>query len=227
MGDLEKHREAARVVKPRFDLETYPSARVRQGAHELTLRADEKGKAHSTKEINCAKWSPSRVDEEWHALCQALYRCVEVDEWYKMYETRKELNGGLNIKGIGKQMRAGPCISWLKIRRRAKSGTIPRTKFGTLHLQDPASSGGSNEKGRRRLLVNRLRRFLKLQIVKEVSPSSPSKPRMVGGGSGRVDVFVGRFDGKKPSQTGHLGEVRTTNRRTRRSPDVLWVRFLG
>ena len=44
-GDQEKYKETARVVKPQFDLETYPNARVREGADELTLRSEETGKA--------------------------------------------------------------------------------------------------------------------------------------------------------------------------------------
>ena len=34
IGDLEKCKETGRVVKPQFDLETYPNARVREGADE-------------------------------------------------------------------------------------------------------------------------------------------------------------------------------------------------
>ena len=42
IGDLEKDKETARVVKPQVDLETYPSARVREGEDEFTLRMEEK-----------------------------------------------------------------------------------------------------------------------------------------------------------------------------------------
>ena len=41
IGDLEKYKKTARVVKPQFDVETYPNAR-RAGEDQLTLRIKEK-----------------------------------------------------------------------------------------------------------------------------------------------------------------------------------------
>ena len=73
IGDLEKYKETGRVAKPQLGLETYPNARVREGADELTLRAEEKLFAlafSSTQEINCDTWEArAPADEDQHALC--------------------------------------------------------------------------------------------------------------------------------------------------------------
>ena len=84
--DLEMSKETTKIVRPRFDLETYPNARAQLGADELTIRAEEKGTALAflnMKEISYARWSPPLVDEDWHAVCQALNRSLEADEWSK------------------------------------------------------------------------------------------------------------------------------------------------
>ena len=69
------------------------------------MRAEEKGTALAflnIKEISYARFSPPLVDEDWHAVCQALNRSLEADEWSKMYDTWKELKvnrwaGGLLV----------------------------------------------------------------------------------------------------------------------------------
>ena len=79
----ELYEQEIKVVKPQFDLETYPRAKLRDGANELTLRADGEGPVFTffgAKEINSDRWS------------QVLYQSIETEEWYKMYETQKELH---------------------------------------------------------------------------------------------------------------------------------------
>ena len=173
--DQEKCKETARVVKPQFEV-TNPNARVREGADELTLRAEEKGKAlasHNAKEINCDKWAPPPADEDWHVLCQVML-------WKQTNgtgcDTRRDLNRELNVKGVGEQMAQG---RWLKPRGWSKEWYDSTTKkdengvLGSALARPGQSLGGGCEEGKRRLLVFGLSRFLVSLIVKEVSPSPP------------------------------------------------------
>ena len=106
--DLEQHEQTIKVEKPQFALETYVCAKIKEGADDLTLRADEEALAFTffgTKEINIEECGPSLANEDWHAICQVLYQSIETEEWYNMYETF-ELNRELHIKGQGKKMKA-------------------------------------------------------------------------------------------------------------------------
>ena len=51
--------------------------------------------------------------KDWHALCQAMYRSMEADEWHRMCDTRRDVNRELNVNGVGEQMAHG---RWLKPR---------------------------------------------------------------------------------------------------------------
>ena len=72
VGDLRRGTISVNVEQPQFS-EAFPEAVNREGADELTLRADEVG----TKHIEFERWRPSLVDADWHAFCQAIYKGIE------------------------------------------------------------------------------------------------------------------------------------------------------
>ena len=79
--------ESKKVVKPKFTTD-FPEAVAREGADELTLRAHEEGALRSfidTTNVGDKRWEPPLVDEDWHAICQAIYMGVEGAEWETMY----------------------------------------------------------------------------------------------------------------------------------------------
>ena len=65
-GDLEKTQESLPVVKPQFTAD-FPEAVVREGADELTLRAEEQGMLRTfidTADVGESRWRPPL---DWHA----------------------------------------------------------------------------------------------------------------------------------------------------------------
>ena len=69
LGDLEKNMGSRKVVKHKFTTDI-PEAVLREGADELTLRQDD------TKDVGDSGWGPPLVDEDWHAICQAIFKGV-------------------------------------------------------------------------------------------------------------------------------------------------------
>ena len=65
------------VVEPKFNKEDFPAAADREGAEELTLRKDEEGGPPTridTTNVGDSRWGPPLVDEDWHAICQAIHK---------------------------------------------------------------------------------------------------------------------------------------------------------
>ena len=74
--DLEKETRSKKVVKPNFTTD-YPGAFIREGADELTLRADEEEVVRSfidTTNVGNKRWGPPLVHEDWHVFCQATFQ---------------------------------------------------------------------------------------------------------------------------------------------------------
>ena len=87
-GNLERYKESRKVVRPNF-LADIPEAIVREGPDELTLRAEQAGVSRTfidTTYVADFKWRPPLVDEDWHAICQAIFQAVEGPEWESMYQ---------------------------------------------------------------------------------------------------------------------------------------------
>ena len=80
IGDLERVRESLPVVKPNFTAD-FPCAVVREGgAGELALRREEEGMLRTfvdTTDVGDSRWGPPLVDEDWHAICKAIFKGVE------------------------------------------------------------------------------------------------------------------------------------------------------
>ena len=67
------------VQKPKIS-EAFPEATIREGADELTLRADDVGTQRAfinTEHIEFERWGPPMVDADWRAFCQAIYKGSE------------------------------------------------------------------------------------------------------------------------------------------------------
>ncbi len=75
--ELEKHSEAMKVVRLNLNRATFPDATIREGVDEWTVRA------------GMLRTLPP-VDEDWLAICEAIYRGVEGAEYLKFVEMNKE-----------------------------------------------------------------------------------------------------------------------------------------
>ena len=56
---------------------------------------------------------PSLVDEDWLAICQAIFRCVEGAEWKNQYYKFVEMNKEVNVSRPSGSSRAK---TWWKTR---------------------------------------------------------------------------------------------------------------
>ena len=68
------------VVEPKFFTADLLVAVLREGADELIMRREEEGMLRTfidTSNVRDNRWGPPLVDEDWHALCQAIFNGVE------------------------------------------------------------------------------------------------------------------------------------------------------
>ena len=75
VGGLRRGTRSIHVKKPQFS-EAFRGAVIREGADELTLRAEEVGMQRAvidTKHIEIERWEPPPVDADWLAFCQVIY----------------------------------------------------------------------------------------------------------------------------------------------------------
>ena len=75
-------------------MEITPEAAIREGADELTLRAEEVGTLEACMNIDHIeeyRWGPPLVDAERHALCLAIYKGIEGSEWEELYRHYREM----------------------------------------------------------------------------------------------------------------------------------------
>ena len=81
---------------------------VRQGAEELTLRAEEVGSRRTfidTTHVEAERWGPPQVDADWHA-CQAIYPGIEGHEQETMFYYYKYLHQAVRTKTLGWNQKA-------------------------------------------------------------------------------------------------------------------------
>ena len=79
IGDLEATFVSLSIVEPEFNKEDFPQARLR-GTVELTPRKGEGGKLRTfidTTNVGDSGRGPQLVDEDRHAICQAIFKCKE------------------------------------------------------------------------------------------------------------------------------------------------------
>ena len=71
------------VKKPQFS-EAFQEAAIREGADELTLPAEEVGTQRAfinRKHFELERWGPPLGDAHRHAICPAICKGIEGDEW--------------------------------------------------------------------------------------------------------------------------------------------------
>ena len=94
VGDLPRGTRSLPVKKPQSS-EAFPEATTREGADELTLRADEVGTQRAfinTEHIEFERCRPPLVDADWHASCQAICKGTGRKEWEELYCHDREMS---------------------------------------------------------------------------------------------------------------------------------------
>ena len=108
VGTLRQGVKSFQVVRPKFT-EDFPEAVVREGADELTLRAEGEGVRRNfmdTTNVEDHRWGPPLVDADGHAICQAIYQGIEGQEWEAMCYHYKELHQAVRTKKPGDNQKA-------------------------------------------------------------------------------------------------------------------------
>ena len=52
----------------------------------------------ATATVEAGRWGPPPVDEDWHSVCQAIYKGVEGAEWENLCHKFVEMNKAVNIR---------------------------------------------------------------------------------------------------------------------------------
>ena len=100
VGHLREGTRPLHVQKPNIS-EAFPEAAIRDGADELTLRADELETLRAfinTDHNKFDRWGPPLVDADWHALCQAIHQGIEGQEWEELYCHNREMSKAAGAK---------------------------------------------------------------------------------------------------------------------------------
>ena len=90
VGHLRQGTRSLEVQKPKFS-----EAAIREGADELTLRADEVGTQRAfinTDHIEVERWGPPQVDADWHASAKRSTKGTEGKEWEELYCHYREMS---------------------------------------------------------------------------------------------------------------------------------------
>ena len=100
--------------RPKFNKEIFPNAFIRKGVANWTLRTGEAGNAAHLHQ-HPQMWEPDDggtplVDEDWHAVCQAIYKGVEGAAWEKLCCKFVEMNKEVNVRSPGGSR--GAKINW-------------------------------------------------------------------------------------------------------------------
>ena len=96
IGDLERNLEAIKVVRPRLNKVILLNSIIRVAVGEKALRTGEEGMLRmciNTTSVVDDSWGPRLVGEDWHAVCQAIYRGVEGAEWETLYNKFVDMKG--------------------------------------------------------------------------------------------------------------------------------------
>ena len=107
VGHLRRGIRPFYVQKPKFS-EDYPEAAIREGADELTLRAEEVGTLTciNIDHVEDDRWEPLLVDADWHAFCQAIYKGIKGTEWEELYCHYREMSRAPGAKKPSESQKA-------------------------------------------------------------------------------------------------------------------------
>ena len=88
------------MVGPNFCREMFQDVAAREGVDQVTLRRGEAGMLRTfidTVQVEAGRWEPPLADEDWHAICHAIYKGVDGAEWqnlrHKFVDNKKMVNG--------------------------------------------------------------------------------------------------------------------------------------
>ena len=87
VGHLRQGTRPLPVQKPKYS-EAFPEAAIREGADELTLRAEEVTTLKACINIDHIEFErrrPPLVDADWHPFCQAIYKGIEGEGWEELH----------------------------------------------------------------------------------------------------------------------------------------------
>ena len=99
VGGLRRGTVSVQVKKPQFS-KASPEAVIREGADELTSRAEEVGTQRAfinTKHIELERWGPPLVDADLPACCQTIYK-GSAGDGKKLYHHCRELSQAAGAK---------------------------------------------------------------------------------------------------------------------------------
>ena len=151
VGHLRQGTRSLKVQQPKFS-EVFPEASIREGADELTLRADKVGthRAFSnTDRIEFERWGPPLDDADWRAFCQAIYRGVGGKEQEALYCHYRDRSKATEAKKPSESEKAKDCWTMKAAWDRGEEFCDPartedflgstRTRLGLWeeHLKDP------------------------------------------------------------------------------------------
>ena len=94
VGDLRRGTKSLHFQKAAVQ-RGVPEATIREGADQLTLRADEVGTKRAfinTEHIEFERFGPPQVGADWHTFCQAICKGTEGKEWEELYYHYREMS---------------------------------------------------------------------------------------------------------------------------------------
>ena len=139
METWRKTQESLPVVKPKFSAD-FLEAVVREGAEEMTLKRDEEGMLRTfvnTTNVKDSEWKPTLVNEDWHAVFQAIYKGVNGLEWETMYYKYEKLHEAVNLKKPGDNKEAKALLPLKRVQK--KSGRLQRPEKHTPNREQSPS----------------------------------------------------------------------------------------
>ena len=89
--------------------DSHPEAAIREGADELTLRADEVETLRAfinIDHIEFERWEPPLVDADWHAFSLAIYNGIEGEEWEELYCHCRDMSKATGAKKPSESQKA-------------------------------------------------------------------------------------------------------------------------
>ena len=135
-GSLAQRQKAVSRSRSRIFSEDYPEAAIREGADELTLRAEEVGTligCINIDHIEDDRWKSPLVDSDWHAFCEAIHKGIEGEEWEELYWHSREM-GASGAKKPSESQEARALWAMKAAKDREEECYLSRLPFGSKRL---------------------------------------------------------------------------------------------
>ena len=90
------------------------------------------------------RWGPPLVDEDWHAVCQAITKDVEGTEWEKLYHKLVELKKAVDVRHPSGNGRTKTLWKSRRLKRMETNSTIkPATRRSSTGMRFGRNCGTS------------------------------------------------------------------------------------